>query len=75
MSTQPREPARRARDRHLTAVETTLAWAQESAERGDYVDALKWIETVEAIGDQVPPSYQTKRQAWLSVLARDRHGT
>jgi hypothetical protein len=52
-------------------VARTLGWAQESAERGDYSDALKWIQTVEAIGEPIPPSYVTKREAWGSALARN----
>jgi hypothetical protein len=75
MSTQAREARLRAPsslDRHLAAVARSLRWAQESAERGDYADALAWIQTVEAIGEQLPPSYQTKREAWHGALARKR---
>lgn len=69
MGTQPRAATRGTHDRHLAAVARSLGWAQESAERGDYADALAWIRTVEAIGEQLPPSYQTKRRAWHSALA------
>ncbi len=51
-------------DPHATAVKRSLAWAQESADRGDYEDALGWIEVVEAIGEQLPAGYQTRRLVW-----------
>src|SRR5664279_6134703 len=53
------------------AVASTLRWAQEAADRGDYADALEWVRTIEAIGDQLPPSYRTHRQAWRSALAQN----
>jgi hypothetical protein len=56
-------------DRHIAAVRRSLGWAQESADRGDYVDALGWIGVVEAIGEQLPASYETKRRAWRRALA------
>jgi hypothetical protein len=70
MSTQPRAAQLSSSDRHLVAVARSLGWAQESAERGDYADALQWIQTVEAIGELLPPSYHAKREAWRSALAR-----
>ena len=71
MSTQPRQAQRSAIARHLAAVAGTLGWAQESAERGDYADALKWIQTVEAIGEPIPPSDVTEREALGNALARN----
>jgi hypothetical protein len=50
------------------AVRRSLGWAQESADRGDYADALGWIDVLEAIGEQLPASYQTRRQAWRRAL-------
>jgi hypothetical protein len=41
-----------ARDRE--AVRRSLVWAQESADRGDYADALGWIEVVETLEAQIP---------------------
>ena len=71
MSPQPREALPSSIDRHVAAVARTLGWAQESADGGDYADALKWIQTVEAIGERIPPGYVTKREAWGSALARN----
>jgi hypothetical protein len=56
-------------DRHDAAVRRSLGWAQESADRGDYRNALAWIRTLEAIGEELAPAYQAKRQAWGSLLA------
>jgi hypothetical protein len=61
-----------APDRHLAAVARSLQWAQESAERGDYTDALAWVSAVEATGSQLPPGYHAKRQAWLDALSSDQ---
>ncbi len=55
-------------DRNLAAVSRSLGWAQESADRGDYLDALGWIEVVEAIGAELSTSFQIKRQAWIHAL-------
>ena len=64
------EPAARPRpDRdatHRTAVTTTLGWADAAAAREDFTDALAWLDTIEAIGDQLTPEYKAKRQAWLA---------
>jgi len=59
-------------ERHLAAVRRSLRWAQESADRGDYADALGWIGVLEAIGEQLPPGYQAKRQAWGDQLVANR---
>ena len=61
-----------APQRHLTAVRRSLGWAQESADRGDYADALGWIRVLEAIGEQLPPGYQAKRRAWHDELVANR---
>ena len=54
--------------RHLAAVARTLCWADESAARGDYADALRWVETIEALGDPLPQDYDTKRRSWRGAL-------
>lgn len=70
--TAPRGAQVSAEDRHLAAVARSLGWAEQAAARGDYADALSWIAVVEAIGDLIPIEYETKRQAWLIALARNR---
>ena len=58
--------------KHLAAVARTLQWADESAERGDHFDAIAWLETLEAIGDQLPEVYEIRRDSWSAQLARTR---
>jgi uncharacterized protein HemY len=57
------------RSRHEIAVLNTLRGADAAAERGDYADALSWLETVSAIGDALPEEYEHKRRAWSATLA------
>ena len=60
-----RSPSPRASDtRHSQAVANTLRWADEAAERGDPIGALKWIEVIRAIGDKLPDAYERKRTQW-----------
>jgi hypothetical protein len=61
-------------DPHLAAVRRSLGRAQESADRGDYADALGWIRVLEAIGEQIPPGYHAKRRAWDAQLAAKHTG-
>jgi hypothetical protein len=57
---------------HLAALRTTLSWADRSAARGDYADALVWIDVVEATGHELPDEYRAKRETWLGVVALER---
>jgi hypothetical protein len=56
--------------RHLAAVARTLQWADESAERGDVLDAIAWLKTLEAIGDTLPEAYEIRRDFWRAQLRR-----
>ena len=56
--------------KHLAAVARTLQLADESAERGDHFDAIAWLETLEAIGDELPDVYEIRRDSWSAQLAR-----
>ena len=58
-------------DRHTAAAARTLSWADESAERGDYADALAWLRTLEAAGDQLSPEYAAKCERWRRAAAAD----
>jgi len=53
-----------AASKHAVAVASTLRYAVDAADGGDYVDALAWLATVEAIGDVLPQEYQNRRAAW-----------
>ncbi len=58
--------------KHLSAVARTLQWADESAERGDHLDAIAWLGALEAIGDELPEVYRIRRDSWFAQLARTR---
>ena len=58
--------------KHLAAVARTLQWADESAERGDHFDALAWLDTVEAIGDELSEVYEIRRDSWSAQLGASR---
>ena len=72
MSTYPRAALDRDRARHLAAVARSLGWARESAARGEYADALSWVQVVEAIGDPIPHEYEIRRRAWRGALAESQ---
>ena len=66
MATLARTSAQSERQR--AAVEGSLGLAQDSADRGEYADALLWIHILEATGGEIPPDYEAKRQAWKRQL-------
>jgi hypothetical protein len=53
-------------------VARTLQWADEAAERGDHSDAVAWLAALEAIGDQLPEVYESRRSSWPTQLGRTR---
>lgn len=56
-------------DAHLAAVARTLSWAEESASRGDYADALAWLDVLAAIREPLSDEYVDKRHVWHRALA------
>jgi hypothetical protein len=59
--------------RHEQAVARTLEWADEAAERGQHATALEWLQTLEAIGDELSSEYRRKRERWRRALVIARH--
>lgn len=57
---------------HRAAVANTLTWAEECAARGDYVDALAWLNVLDAIRETIPEEYEIKRLDWRRALI-DQH--
>lgn len=53
---------------HAAIIARTLRWADEAAARHEYAEALRWIETVAALGDGLPGEYDSKRRRWLQAL-------
>jgi hypothetical protein len=70
MSAQPGQSVRSPRSAHLVAVARSLNWADASAARGDFADALAWLRAVEAMGDLLPDAYLNKRRRWHGALAQ-----
>ncbi len=50
--------------RHERAVAQSLQLAQDSAAIGDFVDALAWLQTVEAVDGPLPTVWERKRAVW-----------
>ncbi len=57
-----------AESAHSAAVANSLALADEAAAVGDYVNALRWLHMLEAIGEPLPGGYLAKRRAWASQV-------
>lgn len=55
--------------RHERAVANTLELADRSAASGDYAEALAWLETLDAIGAELPEAYAAKRPVWTRACA------
>lgn len=47
----------------------TLALADQAAELGEFGEALAWLETLEAIGAQLPRRYAARRGVWARAVA------
>ncbi|MGZ6587473.1 MAG: hypothetical protein ACXVHX_24605 [Solirubrobacteraceae bacterium] len=46
------------------AVLRALGLADAAAKRGEYAEALAWLETLEATGYELEPKYEYKRARW-----------
>jgi hypothetical protein len=55
--------------KHAEIIARTLRWADEAAARRDYVEALRWVETVRRIGEPLPGHYEAKRRTWLRLAS------
>ena len=55
--------------KHAAIIARTLRWADEAAARCDYLEALRWIETVRSVGETLPEDYEAKRRAWLRLAS------
>jgi hypothetical protein len=66
--TNPRSRSDPGLEAHRAAVANTLSWADESAARGDYVNALAWLNVLDAIRETLPEEYEGKRLDWRDAL-------
>ena len=55
-------------NRHDEAVANSLAAADEAASQHDFRAALSWLTMLEAIGDELPVAYHSKREDWTAML-------
>jgi GAF domain-containing protein len=55
--------------KHERAVANTLGWAEYAAAYGEFAEAIDWLDTLEAIGAEVPESYAHKRVSWAYASA------
>jgi hypothetical protein len=53
---------------HAAIIARTLRWADEAAARRDYVEAVRWIDTVRSLGDNLSEEYTAKHQRWLDAI-------
>jgi hypothetical protein len=53
----------------------TLASADAAAARGDYVEALAWLRSLDAIGYELDPVYANRRAEWRSKVETRRVGS
>ncbi len=56
--------------KHAAIIARTLRWADDAAERGDWGEALRWVEKVRDLGQALPADYEAKRQTWLHAVGR-----
>ena len=53
---------------HAAIIARTLGWADEAAARRDYAEAIRWIETVRALGNELSREYKAKHARWLNAI-------
>lgn len=77
MSREEPDPATSFEARHAAIIARTLRWADEAAARRDFAEALRWVETVRRLGDELPHEFTAKRDAWLRAIdpARRSHSS
>ena len=56
---------------HAAIIARTLRWADEAAARHDYVEAVRWVETIRSLGEELPNEYKAKRETWLEAIGPD----
>jgi hypothetical protein len=66
--------ATRSQARQDHAVSRTLELADAAAARGDYVDAIAWLGTLEARGHQLESVYENRCARWRLEVEAGRAG-
>ena len=68
MSSGEPERANPFEAQHAAIIARTLRWADEAAARRDYAEALRWVETVRSLGEELPDEFKAKHEAWLRAV-------
>ena len=63
------DPSTAFESKHAAIIARTLRWADEAAARLDYVEALRWVETVRSLGEALPEHYEAKRRVWCQLAS------
>jgi hypothetical protein len=58
--------------KHAAIIGRTLRWADDAAARRDYAQAVRWVETVRALGPDLPDEYKRKHENWLYAMKLER---
>jgi hypothetical protein len=66
------DPRARFEAEHAAIIGRTLRWADAAAARRDYAEAIRWVETVRALGQGLPDEYKTKHASWVNAIDRER---
>jgi hypothetical protein len=53
---------------HAAIIARILGWADEAAARRDYSAAVRWVETVRALGNKLPGEYKAKYARWQNAI-------
>ena len=73
MSRGESERANAFEARHAAIIARTLRWADEASARHDYAEAVRWVETIRSLGEELPGEFKAKREAWLRAVDPARH--
>lgn len=68
MSESGAEQAESFEAKHAAIIDRTLRWADDAAERGNWGEALRWVEKVRSLGQPLPAGYEEKRQSWRQAI-------
>ena len=69
LATVPRAGAKTdALERHAAAMRQSVAWAEDAANEGDYVGAIAWLATVEAVGGELSGPLVARRRGWAARM-------
>jgi hypothetical protein len=59
-------------ERHRSAVDNTLSWAQDAADREHFVKALAWLDLVELVDGRLTGEWVQRKASWRLLAASGR---